>query len=273
VNELSSRRGSYFTVCVPYWLVSYALAATGGSSFFGIGGRLWEDFPQIKGTDMTASHDPNRPRFRAVAFDLLTALMDSWSLWIEVAGDDALGRTWRRNSLHRVTTAGTYRSYEEIVAEAAAEVDVGATQASELLKRWAAGELRPWPEAPGVLAELAARKWPTVVVTNCSQRLAEAAASATGHHFDAIVSAERAGVYKIDPRAYQAGLAALGDLAPSEVLFVAGSAHDVPGAGAVGLPVYWSNRFGDAVMHGAPAPLMNAPNLLKLPALLAGGPL
>lgn len=222
---------------------------------------------------MTASPDPNRPRFRAVAFDLLTALMDSWSLWIDVAGDDALGRTWRRNSLRRVTTAGTYRSYEEIVDEAAAEVDVSAAQARELVRRWAAGEPQPWPEAPSVLAQLAVCKWPTIVVTNCSQRLAEAAATATGHRFDAIVSAERAGAYKIDARAYRAGLAALGDVEPSEVLFVAGSAHDVPSAGAVGFPVYWSNRFADAVVRGAPTPLMNEPNLLNLPALVAGGPL
>jgi len=221
---------------------------------------------------MTVSHAPNRPRFRAVAFDLLTALIDSWSLWIDVAGNDALGRAWRRNSLRRVTTAGTYRSYEDIVDEAAAEVGVSSAQAGELLGRWAAGELRPWPEAPGVLAELAASRWPTIVVTNCSQRLAEAAASATGHRFHAIVSAERAGDYKIEPRAYQAGLAALDDMAPSEVLFVAGSPHDVPGAGAVGMPVYWSNRFADEVLRGAPAPLMNEPNLLKLPALLSGGP-
>ena len=44
---------------------------------------------------------PNQgsPRFCAVAFDLLTALMNSWSLWIKVAGDDALDR-----GLHRKRT-------------------------------------------------------------------------------------------------------------------------------------------------------------------------
>ncbi len=31
-------------------------------------------------------------RIDAIAFDLLTALIDSWSLWIEVAGEAALGR-------------------------------------------------------------------------------------------------------------------------------------------------------------------------------------
>jgi 2-haloalkanoic acid dehalogenase type II len=213
------------------------------------------------------------PRFRAVAFDLLTALIDSWSLWIDVANDDALGRSWRRSSLRRVTTAGSYRSYETIVVEAAVEVGLTPSHADQLLTRWAAGELHPWPEAPAVLSKLAAAGWRTAVVTNCSQRLAEAAAAATGHNFDAIVSAEKAKVYKTDPGAYRAGLAALGNPNPADVLFVAGSAHDVPGAGAVGMPVYWSNRFGEPVPLDAPPPVRNESDLSQLPTLLVAGPM
>jgi FMN phosphatase YigB (HAD superfamily) len=33
-------------------------------------------------------------------------------------------------------------------------------------------------------------------------------------------------------------------LDPAEVLFVAGSAHDVGGAARVGMDVYWANRGG-----------------------------
>lgn len=206
--------------------------------------------------------------FRAVAFDLLTALLNSWALWIDVAGDDALGRAWRRNSLLRVTSTGAYRPYEEIIHEAAQDVGLSSSKGKELIARWSGGELQPWPEAPSVLMQLAEQGWPTAVVTNCSQRLAEAAAAATGHHFDVVESAERAGFYKTDYRAYRAGLTALGSLDPSEVLFVAGSAHDVPGAGAVGMSVYWSNRFADTVPTGAPVPLANAADLLELPGLL-----
>lgn len=211
-------------------------------------------------------------RFVAVAFDLLTALIDSWALWIDVAGDEELGRRWRRASLRLVTSAGAYRPYEAIVHEATAEVGLPAARADELLGRWEAGEVRPWPEAPAVLAQVAALGWRTAVVTNCSQRLAERAAAATGHRFDAIVSAERAGIYKTEPGAYRAGLAALGDPPPERVLFVAGSAHDVPGAGAVGMRVYWSNRFGEAVPPGAPPPLIDARDLTALPQLLGRAP-
>ena len=34
------------------------------------------------------------------------------------------------------------------------------------------------------------------------------------------------------------------DIAPRRVLFVAGSAADVPGAMALGMSVYWHNRIG-----------------------------
>ena len=210
----------------------------------------------------------DRPSFRptnieAVAFDLLTALIDSWSLWIEVAGNEALGRARRGASLRRVTGAGDYRPYEDIVRAAAAEMDLPPAHAEALLDRW--GELKPWPEPPGVLQALAGRR--LAVITNCSQSLAERAAAATGASFEAVVSAERAGAYKIDPRAYEAGLAALG-LPAGNVLFVAGSAHDVTGAGALGLPVYWSNRQRLEVPAGAEPPVADAPNLTALPGLL-----
>jgi 2-haloacid dehalogenase len=199
----------------------------------------------------------------AVAFDLLTALVDSWTLWCSVAADEALGRAWRTASLRLVTSAGAYRPYEAIVGEAAAEVGLGPAQSAELLDRW--GELQPWPEAPAMLARLAGRR--LAVLTNCSQPLAEQAAAVTGGRFELVMSAQRAGVYKTDPRAYRALLAQL-DLPPARVLFVAGSAHDVPGAAAVGMPVYWSNRQRLALPAGPP-PIANAADLGQVPDLLA----
>jgi 2-haloacid dehalogenase len=198
----------------------------------------------------------------AVAFDLLTALIDSWTLWCDAAGDESLGWSWRTASLRLVTSAGTYRPYENLVGEAAAEVGLPLQRATDLLERW--GELRPWPDVPLVLTALANRR--LAVLSNCSQRLAEQAATATGGRFELVMSAERAGVYKTDPRAYQALLDQLG-LDPSQVLFVAGSAHDVPGAGALGMPVYWSNRQRLALPAG-PAPICDAPDLGELLTVL-----
>jgi 2-haloacid dehalogenase len=149
------------------------------------------------------------------------------------------------------------------VRQAAADVGLPPERADELLERW--GELEPWPEVPDVLARLGHRR--LAIVTNCSQRLAEIAAEATGGSFEVVMSAERAGAYKTDARAYLAGLAALG-LPGERVLFVAGSAHDVPGAAAVGMPVYWSNRQRLPLPAGPP-PVVDAPDLGHLLDLLA----
>jgi len=200
----------------------------------------------------------------AIAFDLLTALIDSWTLWEQVAADAPLGRAWRTASLRLITAAGDYQPYETMVRRAAEEVGVPVARSDDLLARWP--ELRPWPEAPAVLARLAGRR--LAIVTNCSQELAEIAARATGAAFEVVMSAERAGVYKTDPRAYRAAIDALG-LPPERVLFVAGSAHDVPGAGSLGMPVYWSNRLRLPVPPGPP-PLVDAPDLTELPSLFGG---
>jgi 2-haloacid dehalogenase len=205
-------------------------------------------------------------KFNAIAFDLLTALVDSWTLWAKVAGSDELGRLWRTTSLRIVTSAGVYQPYEEMVRRAAVELGLAPARADDLIARW--GEIKPWPETPEILRRLGLCR--LAIVTNCSQRLAEIAAAATGGTFEVIMSAERAGYYKTDPRAYLAGAQALG-LEPADILFVAGSAHDVPGAAGAGMKVYWSNRQGLPVPAGAPMPLVNAPDLSALPQFLANG--
>jgi 2-haloacid dehalogenase len=177
-------------------------------------------------------------RYRAVGFDLLTALLDTWSLWAAVAGDRALGMRWHGAS-QDLLRGRPYRAFPDIVREAASAVGIVPSRADELLGRW--GEFEPWPDVPPVLARIAGRT--RFIVTNCSRSLGERAARRAGS-FDLVMTAEEAGAYKPDPRPYRAALDALG-LAPQDVLFVAGSAHDVGGASRVGMDVYWANR-GDA---------------------------
>src|SRR4051812_878357 len=47
-------------------------------------------------------------RYDAVVFDLLTALIDSWSLWNAVAGSAEAGMRWRRRYLQLTYQAGVY---------------------------------------------------------------------------------------------------------------------------------------------------------------------
>ena len=58
-------------------------------------------------------------RFDAVVFDLLTALLDSWTLWNHIAESEERGGEWRAAYLRRTYEARRYRPYETLVAEAA----------------------------------------------------------------------------------------------------------------------------------------------------------
>ena len=186
-------------------------------------------------------------RYDAVVFDLLTALIDSWTLWNAAAGSEADGLRWRRKYLELTYGLGAYQSYASLVAAAAEQSGVGAKCAAELLRQW--DELPPWPETIGVLAELA-RRVPLGVATNCSIELGQRAAARCQVAFAVVVTAEEAGFYKPRPEPYQMVLAKLGT-APARTLFVAGSAADVPGANRVGMPVYWHNRMGLAAVGDA----------------------
>ena len=97
----------------------------------------------------------------AIIFDLLTALIDSWTLSKDVAGSDEDGP-----SLSRLTYgAGAYRPYETIVAEAVTAAGIGPDKPDALTRRWP--ELQPWPEAVSVVETLAGRA-KLGVVTNAS---------------------------------------------------------------------------------------------------------
>ena len=58
--------------------------------------------------------------YDAVLFDLLTALLDSWTLWNEIAGSEERGHRWRAEYLRRSYETGEYRPYQALVAESAA---------------------------------------------------------------------------------------------------------------------------------------------------------
>lgn len=199
-------------------------------------------------------------RYRAVGFDLLTALLDTWSVWAAVAGDRELGMRWHGAS-QALLRGKPYRAFADIVRESAATVGLSGVHAEEMLARW--GDFQPWPDTPSTLAHLEGQT--LFIVTNCSKELGHRAAKAAGS-FDLVMTAEEAGAYKPDPLPYRAALAALG-LEPREVLFVAGSAHDVGGASRVGMDVYWANRGNVAAPTDATA-LRVEPDLRGLAALV-----
>jgi len=79
-------------------------------------------------------------------------------------------------------------------------------------------------------------------------------------HWDAVVTAEEAGMYKPDPLPYRLALDKLG-VGAHEAAFVAGSSYDMFGTAAVGLRTYWHNRVGLPLVAGAQPPEVESPTL------------
>jgi FMN phosphatase YigB (HAD superfamily) len=78
-----------------------------------------------------------------------------------------------------------------------------------------------------------------------------------------VVTAERAGAYKPDPRPYALALTEL-SVDAADAAFVAGSSYDLFGTAKCGLRTYWHNRIGLAPVAGAPAPEIESPTLDSL---------
>jgi 2-haloalkanoic acid dehalogenase type II len=207
-------------------------------------------------------------KYEAVLFDLLTGLLDSWTLWNEIAGSDERGIRWRAEYLRITYRTGGYRPYEDLVAESAEAVGMPRSYAAELDTRF--DELLPWPGVAQTLLALRQAGVRLGVVTNCSERLGRVAAARLSTDLDAIVTAERAGFYKPHPKPYALGLEDLRVPAES-CLFVAGSPYDIAGAAGAGMAVYWHDRIAMPPPPGAPVPLLRESSLAKLcPLVLTG---
>jgi 2-haloacid dehalogenase len=186
---------------------------------------------------------------RAVLFDLLTALLDSWSVWNASAGSEAAGRAWRAEYLRLTYGCGIYVPYEELVRQAARTAGLAPSAPDALEANWLS--LPVWSGAQAALDRLAGRTR-LAVVTNCSARLGRMAAARLRTKWDVVITAEEAGFYKPDVRPYRLALDILG-VSAAEAAFVAGSGYDLIGTSAVGLRTYWHNRVGLARPDGAPA--------------------
>ena len=197
---------------------------------------------------------------KAVLFDLLTALLDSWTVWNAAAGSEPQGRAWRAEYLRLTYGCGAYVPYEELVAAAARQVGLEPGVVQKLEALWP--ELPVWSGAQAALDAIAGRAR-LGIVTNCSRRLGRLAADRLRISWDCVVTAEDAGYYKPDPRPYQFALQSLG-VVPEEAAFVAGSGYDLIGTHAVKLRTYWHNRVGLARPDAAPLPDFESRDLAQL---------
>jgi 2-haloacid dehalogenase len=199
---------------------------------------------------------------KAVLFDLLTALLDSWTLWNTIAGSSTQGRAWRAEYLKLTYACGAYVEYEALVRQAARNVGLPYDAPDALERNWR--ELKPWSGVTDALERLQPH-CKLAVVTNCSVRLGREAASAVPIRWDLVLTAEEAGFYKPHAQPYLLALEKLGVVA-KDAAFVAGSSYDMLGTAPIGLRTYWHNRIGLAPVEGSQAPEIESPTLDALPA-------
>lgn len=164
----------------------------------------------------------------ALLLDLLMAVMHSLETWGLAAGDERAGIAWRDAVTARMIAAERYVPYERLVADEARATGLPASAPDRLAEAWL--QMRPWPDAAAVRRISV----PYAVVTNCSARLANEAASRSGLTPRFVLSAEEVGWYKPRREAYLQACALLGTV-PGETLFVAGAAYDAIGAERAGL--------------------------------------
>src|SRR5215207_10046525 len=110
---------------------------------------------------------------KAVLFDLLTALLDSWTVWNAAAGSEIHGRAWRAEYLRLTYGCGAYVPYEELVLTAARSTGLDDEAAARLESGWL--NLPAWSGAQDALDAIGARA-KLGIVTNCSRRLGRMAA-------------------------------------------------------------------------------------------------
>jgi hypothetical protein len=96
---------------------------------------------------------------RAVLFDLLTALLDSWTAWNVAAGSEARRRAWRAEYLRLTYGCGAYRPYEQLVRAAADATGLPRSAADALEAGWR--DLPVWSGAQAALDALQGRTSPS----------------------------------------------------------------------------------------------------------------
>lgn len=138
---------------------------------------------------------------------------------------------------------------------------------ADLLKAYR--ELPAYSEVPEMMTRIQAMGIGRAVLSNGEPgMLGEAMRAAKiDHLLDHVLSIERVGVYKPDPRVYRLATERLG-LAAGEMAFVSSNAWDAFGAREFGFVVYWVNRGGQADEYGLRHSVRELSDLAALPDFL-----
>ena len=189
----------------------------------------------------------------------MEALKDNWL---------SIAKGWRERQLRYswlCSMMGRYDDFWELTSRAldATLEEHGLASEEKVRARLLSlyGELSPYEEVPGLLADLRASGHKLAVLSNASPNMLETATKAAGiyQYFDALLSVDTLKCYKPTPAVYGLVTERFG-CNPSEVSFFSSNNWDISGAGAFGFKTIWVNRSGAAWdrLPGFPDQIVNS---------------
>jgi 2-haloacid dehalogenase len=196
----------------------------------------------------------SRSRVKAIAFDgfpildprPVFALVDEF--FPEKGGE--LANLWRARQFEYTwlrTLTRRYVDFRRVTEDAlvfagiALRLDLTAEKRDRLMATYF--NLRCWPEVAAAIGSLRKAGIRLAFLSNMTAGMLEAGIrnSHLDGMFEHVLSTDRVGVYKPDPRAYQMGVDAFG-VPPEQIVFAAFAGWDVAGARSFGYPTFWVNR-------------------------------
>lgn len=217
---------------------------------------------------------------KACVFDAYGTLFDFNSAVArcrDAIGDkaDALSALWRQKQLQYTWLRALMDRHEDFwrvtgdaldFAMSTLEIRNGSLR-DRLLELYKT--LDTFPEVPAALERLKSRGIRTAILSNGSPDMLSAAVEATGigHLLDALISVEKAGIYKPHPSVYRLAVDELSLEAPS-ICFFSSNAWDAHGASAFGFKVVWCNRYAQKLERLPGEPDMEVPTLAEIPDLI-----
>lgn len=216
-------------------------------------------------------------RVRACLFDAYGTLFDVHSAVASLASrvgpkSSEVSALWRQRQIEYSwfrTMLGRHADFASVTADAldyalAVHGVVDPTLREDLLSAYR--RLSAYPEVPSMLDQLRAAGLRTGVLSNGAPEMLGAAIAAAGldQRFDAVLSVESVGAFKIDRRVYQYAVDAMG-LPAREIAFQSSNAWDAAAAAEFGFVVHWINRAGLPREYEWAGPVTELKDLSALP--------
>jgi 2-haloacid dehalogenase len=198
-------------------------------------------------------------RHRAAIGPKADALADLWRL-------KQIQYTWLRNSM------GAYAPFWQVTGEAldhclAAHGITDPAVRDKLMNAYLA--LDPFPEVPAMLDRLKRSGVRLAILSNGNPAMLDpmVAASGLADYFEAVLSVDAVGIYKVAPEVYRLVETRCG-VAPDKVCFLSSNCWDAHGAAHFGFRTVWINRAGAPDDNLPGKPVAELRDLSQLPELL-----